>query len=214
MKTEKNYYSILLVDDHQMMLDGISKIINEQELYQVEYMANSGTSAKKILQEHAVDILITDYQMPDFTGKELIQFAKSRYPEIKSMIMSMHDDYTLIREVLQMGVDAYILKNDSHQSILAALNKVTLGKRYLSEEVADILIQGNDVAKTHALSPREEEIVKLITQEYSTKQIAEQLCISERTVETHRKNILRKTGVSSLVGLVKYAYEHNLIMKD
>lgn len=110
-----------------------------------------------------------------------------------------------------MGADGFILKKDTHQSIIDALDKVVRGKRFLSEDVSDILIQNIDADKNKDLTPREVEITKLIAKEYSTRQIADILFISERTVETHRKNILKKTGTNNVVGLVRYAFKNNLV---
>lgn len=206
-----NKYSILLVDDHQILLEGTKTLINSSQLFAVKSTATNAEEAQELLKTEDYDILITDYEMPGMTGMELVQLAKASCPEIKTIILSMHDDPAVVRELLKMGVDGYVLKNDTHQSIEQALDKVTRGKRFLSEDISEILIQGIDQEKNTDLTPREMEIVKLIAKEFSTKQIAEILFISERTVETHRKNILKKTGTSNLVGLIKYAYAKNLI---
>ena len=144
-------------------------------------------------------------------GLELIKIAKTVLPEIKTIVLSMHDEPSVIRELLKIGADGFILKKDTHQSIIDALDKVTRGKKFLSEDVSEILIHGIDDDKNKDLTPREVEITKLIAKEYSTKQIADILFISERTVETHRKNILKKTGTNNVVGLVRYAYKNNLV---
>ncbi len=205
-------YKILLVDDHQILLEGTKTLIDTLELFEVKHTANSAEAAQELLKSNEYDILITDYEMPGMSGMELIQLAKAVIPDIKTIILSMHDNSAVVKELLKMGVDGYILKNDTHHSIKEALDKVTRGKKFLSEDISDILIQGIDDDNIKpSLTPREEEIVKLIVKEYSTKQIAEILFISERTVETHRKNILKKTGNKTLVGLIKYAFAHNLM---
>ncbi|MGB3464556.1 MAG: response regulator transcription factor [Cyclobacteriaceae bacterium] len=207
-KMEK--YKILLVDDHQILLEGTKALIDSSALFEVSDTSNSAESAMTLLKENNYDILITDYEVPGMTGLELVQLAKASCPDIKTIILSMHDDPAVVKELLRMGVDGYVLKNDTHQSIKDALDKVTRGKRFLSEDISDILIQGMD-EKTSVLTPREIEILKLIAKEFSTRQIADILFISERTVETHRKNILKKTGSTNLVGLIKYAYANNLV---
>lgn len=208
-KMEK--YRILLVDDHQILLEGTKSLIDTSELFEVADTANNAESAMGLLKENDYDILITDYEMPGMTGMELVQLAKASCPDIKTIILSMHDDPSVVKELLRMGVDGYVLKNDTHQSIKDALDKVTKGKKFLSDDISDILIQGMDDEKNTILTPREIEILKLIAKEFSTRQIAEILFISERTVETHRKNILKKTKSTNLVGLIKYAYSNNLI---
>lgn len=204
-------YSILLVDDHQILLEGTKTLINSSQLFTVKATATNAEAARELLKSDNFDILITDYEMPGMSGMELVQLARASCPDIKTIILSMHDDPAVVRELLKMGVDGYVLKNDTHQSIEQALDKVTRGKKFLSEDISEILIQGIDQEKSTNLTPREVEIVKLIAKEYSTKQIADILFISERTVETHRKNILKKTGTSNLVGLIKYAYAKKLI---
>lgn len=204
-------YKILLVDDHPILLEGSKNLINSSELFEVTFTAKSAESAIELLKSEDFDILISDYEMGDLTGGEVVQIAKVAQPDIKTIILSMHDSPSVVKELLQLGVDGYVLKSDSHESILAALDKVTSGKRFLSDDIASLLIDGLDQKQLTSLTPREKEIVKLIVKEYSTKQIAEILFISERTVETHRKNILKKTKSSNLVALIKYAYDKKLV---
>ncbi|HRK54643.1 MAG TPA: response regulator transcription factor [Cyclobacteriaceae bacterium] len=205
-------YRILLVDDHQILLEGTKSIIDgASELFEVTDTAHTPERAQELLKNNDYDILITDYEMPNMKGLELIKIAKTVLPEIKTIVLSMHDEPSVIRELLKMGADGFILKKDTHQSIIDALDKVVRGKRFLSEDVSDILIQNIDADKNKDLTPREVEITKLIAKEYSTRQIADILFISERTVETHRKNILKKTGTNNVVGLVRYAFKNNLV---
>lgn len=211
-RARKMKYRILLVDDHQILLEGTKSIIDgASELFEVTDTAHTPERAQELLKNNDYDILITDYEMPNMKGLELIKIAKTVLPEIKTIVLSMHDEPSVIRELLKMGADGFILKKDTHQSIIDALDKVVRGKRFLSEDVSDILIQNIDTDKNKDLTPREVEITKLIAKEYSTKQIADILFISERTVETHRKNILKKTGTNNVVGLVRYAYKNNLV---
>ena len=124
----------------------------------------------------------------------------------------MHDEAHLVKEILKEGVDGYLIKKDSHNELINAIYSIKGGKTYLSSDVNSILIKGlNGEGEQKLLTDREREILKLISKEFTNKQIAEELFISERTVETHRKNIFRKTGTNNLVGLIKYAYANNLI---
>jgi DNA-binding NarL/FixJ family response regulator len=123
----------------------------------------------------------------------------------------MHDDPAVVKDLLRSGVLGYILKKDTHRSLTEALHKVMEGKRFLSDEIAEMLINTTDDEDKGVLTTREIEILKLVAKEFNSRQIAEILFISERTVETHRKNILKKTGSSNLVGLIKYAFANNLI---
>ncbi len=205
-------YSILLVDDHKIVLEGTKGLLSQLDLYNVKAVAATGKQALAQLTAHDFDILVTDYQLPDLTGLELVKAAKAAQPEIKVIVLSMHDDPAIVKELLAEGVNGYVLKNDTADQLLRALDKVTDGKRFLSDEMSDLLIrQVSQPQQKSTLTPREKEIVKLIVKEYSSKEIAAILFISEKTVETHRKNILRKTKAGNIVGLIKYAYQHNIV---
>ncbi len=212
-KTPMKKYSVLMVDDHQILLEGTRAMINHSSGdFHVKDVAMSAEEASTLLKAHDYDVLITDYKMPGMSGMELIQLARAVSPDIKVIVLSMHDEPAVIKELLGMGVEGFVLKSDTHESIYDALNKVVQGSQYLSQGISHFLIYHSDTdSSTHTLSPREVEITKLIAREFNTRQIAEILHISERTVETHRKNILKKTKVSGLVGLIKYAYQHDLI---
>lgn len=212
-RTEKRMkkYQILLVDDHKILLEGTQSLLSGLENYEVAATASSGKEAIDLLKTKDFDILVTDYELPDFSGLEIIRIAHFINPDIKVIVLSMHDDPSVVKELLKENIDSFVLKNDAHSSLMRALDKVTSGKKYFSDEISEILVrQINSPTEKSDLSPRETEIIKLIARDFSTKQIAEVLFISEKTVETHRKNILRKTDCSSLVSLVNYAHAHNL----
>lgn len=203
--------SILLADDHRILLDGVKNLINSLPEFVVKDVAPTGTKALELLKKNDYDILITDYEMPGLSGHELIKAARASQPDIKVIVLSMHDDPAVVRELIRAGVNGYVLKKDTHTTLVEALQKVTEGKRFLSEEISDILVQLADNTEDQGvLTSREKEILKLVVKEYTSRQIADILFISERTVETHRKNILRKTGAPNLVALIKYAYANNL----
>lgn len=202
-------YKVLIVDDHRIVAEGVSNLIKPP--FKVVSICSSGQEALELLKREEFQILLTDYEMPGLTGHELAKAAKTMQPEIKVIILSMHDDSSIVKELLKEGVNGYILKKDTHRSLAEALNKVIDNKRYLSDEIAEILIYAKDEEEKGVLTARELEIIKLVAKEFNSRQIGEILFISERTVETHRKNILKKTGASNLVGLIKYAYANNLI---
>jgi two-component system nitrate/nitrite response regulator NarL len=205
-------YKILLVDDHQILLEGVSQLFLDDDLFEVKTSSTSGSDAVEHLKKFKYDILITDYELSDMSGLGIVNSAKSVNSDIKVIVLSMHDDPAVVRELLKAGIDAFVLKSDPHISLKHALDKVVAGKKYFSDEISEILVnQLNQEEEVKLLSQREMEIIRLITRDYSTKQIAEILFISEKTVETHRKNILRKTGCNTVVGLVNFAYENRLI---
>jgi two-component system, NarL family, nitrate/nitrite response regulator NarL len=203
---------ILLVDDHAILLDGIRNLLEKEEGLQVTGTAESAEKALEFLKRNDVDIVITDFHMPGMDGLTLVHTIKRIQPEIKTIILSMHDETHLVKEILRAGVNGYVLKKDTHKELLNAIEEVKHGRVYLSSDINKILITNlQNPEEGRLLTDREREILKLIAKEYSNKQIAEELFISERTVETHRKNIFKKTSTNSLVGLIKFAYANNLI---
>ncbi|RAI92167.1 LuxR family two component transcriptional regulator [Algoriphagus yeomjeoni] len=214
-RTEKltmKKYRILLIDDHKILLEGTQSLLSGLDDYEVSATASNGQRAIELLKTQDFEILVTDYELPDFSGLEIIRIAHSINPDIKVIVLSMHDDPSVVKGLLKENIDGFVLKNDAHSSLMQALDKVTSGKKYFSDEISEILVrQLNNPPEKSDLSPRETEIIKLIARDFSTKQIAEVLFISEKTVETHRKNILRKIDCSTLVGLVNYAHSHNLV---
>lgn len=203
-------YSVLLVDDHRILLDGLKSLIADP--FEVKAIAASGAEALTQINTNAFDVLITDYEMPGVNGLQLVKAARIAQPEMKIIVLSMHDDPAVVRELLQLGALGYLLKKNTGINLSDALHKVIEGKRYLSNEIAELLIHASrDEEEKSTLTAREIEILKLVAKEYNSRQISEILFISERTVETHRKNILRKTGATNLVGLIKYAFANKLI---
>lgn len=203
---------IVLVDDHGIIIDGVKSILSKESDLEVVYTANQASDILEYLKQHTFDMLITDFSMPEMDGLTLIRTVKRVLPGVKIIVLSMHDEVHLAKEILKSGVDGYVLKKDTQQELIKAIHEVKAGRVYLSSDINKLLIMNLDNPdEGRLLTEREREIVKLIAKEYSNKQIAEALFISERTVETHRKNIFRKTGTNSLVGLIKFAYANNLI---
>lgn len=203
---------VCLVDDHAILLDGVKSLLDATDEYEVVAAASNAEDAILYLQNNQVDILISDYSLPGMDGLGLVRVMQKIKPEVKIIIMSMHDEAHLVKEILKEGIKGYLLKKDSQKELTAALEQVRAGKTYLSNEISNLLIvnlQNPDEGKL--LTEREREILKLIATEYTNRDIAEALFISERTVETHRKNIFRKTKTGSLVGLIKFAYANNLV---
>ena len=203
---------IYLVDDHKILLDGIKTLLKNSSGMDILGCASTADDALKFLEINLVDVVITDMSLPGMNGLELIRRTKSVQPTTKFIVLSMHDEAHLVREVLQEGVAGYVLKKDSHLELIEALETIANGDVYLSKDLNKILIsQIHEPAKDKLLTNREREILQLIVKELSNKQIAAHLHISERTVETHRKNLFRKTKSNSVVGLINFAYANKLV---
>ncbi len=201
----------MLVDDHAIVLDGIQALLSAIPSIQVVGKASDGKEAIEIIKDEEVDMVITDYSMDGMDGLTLLKHIKTGYPHIKVIMLSMHDEPSIVQEVHATGVDGYILKKHTHQELVDAICVVAGGSRYCSPEVDKILMKKLQPEASAQLTDRELDVLKLLIDELNTRQIADKLDISDRTVETHRKNLLRKTNSSNIVGLIKYAHAQNLL---
>ncbi len=204
---------LLLVDDHAIVSDGLQMLLQNEEGLSIVEKLTSGNFALAYLKNYDVDMMITDYSMPDMDGLTLVKQAKALKPNLKVVVLSMHDEATMVKDMLSAGVDAYVLKKYAQQELLNAVRAVASGRQFWSAEVNRALLQALQPVASNESQPteRELEVLKLLAQELTSKQIAEKLFISERTVETHRKNLMRKTGANNAIGLVRYAYAKKLI---
>lgn len=210
---------ILIADDHAMFIDGIKSLLRKEENIQVVAEAADGAEALEILVNGGIDILITDISMPNMSGTELAKKVKEEYPEVKVLVLTMYNDREIINEILLSEAEGYILKNTGKQELLKAITRISEGSTYYSNEVMEIVMENikgghhkqEEDERVKELTQRELEILKLICEELSTAEIAEKLFISPRTVETHRKHILQKTQVKTIVGLIKFAINNNLV---
>ena len=207
--------TLALVDDHQIVIDGLTSLLKGHDKFKFAFATtNSGEVIERIAQT-PIDVLLTDVMMPKLPGNQLAKQVKEKYPDVKILALSMSGQGDLVNEMIEdADISGYVLKNIGKQELINALEKIAAGGIYFSDEVIDELQRTSQRKKQNAeahLTDREIEIIRLIEKEYNNKQIAETLFISERTVETHRKNIFRKTNTNSVIGLVKYAYEHKLI---
>jgi DNA-binding NarL/FixJ family response regulator len=214
-KSEKDILKVLLVDDHKMVIDGLKMILNKRNDIKIVGEAYNGTMALDFLSAHQVDLVITDINMPEMSGTELTKKIKEDYPEIKILVLTVDNDSEVVHEILMAEAEGYILKNAGKQELFAALDKILGGGTYYSNEVLQALTgqymkKEKSEDKLKDLTKRELEVIGLICQEYTTNEIAEKLFLSRLTVETHRKNILKKTNIKTIVGLIKFAIENNL----
>jgi len=209
---------IVLADDHQILLDGLSSLFDKQDNILVSGAYANGLDLYQDLKNTMPNIAIIDINMPGLNGIELTLKIKREFPAVKVIILSMFDDITHIIQLVKAGVSAYLFKNINNYDLLNAIAEVGKGNLYFSPEVSAKIAEHAKAEKskqyqipTPSLTSRELEILKLIALERSNAQIADQLFISERTVETHRKNMLRKTNHKNMVGLLKYVIDNHLI---
>lgn len=203
---------VLLVDDHRILLDGLKFLIQNQPSVDEVDTANTVEEALANVRSVIPDLIISDISIPEIGGIAFAQKVKTLFPKVKLIFLSMHEEPYRVKEALSTGAEGYVLKKAAHQELLKAIREVSEGGMYFSSEIQKILIRRMRFPEDERiLTDREKEVLSLIFEEFSNKEIGEKLSISERTVETHRKNIYQKTKTNTLVGLLKFALENNLV---
>ena len=204
-----------IVDDHQIVIDGLKSLLQGHDQFSVVIECTQPMQMTELIKKKPIDILLTDVMMPGMNGAELSKAVHQQFPEIKILALSMSGQGDLVNQMIDdSDICGYVLKNIGKQELVKALEKIAGGGIYFSEEVLQEMTKASEKKKINEevrLTAREIEIIRLIEKEFSNKQIAEHLFLSERTVETHRKNIFRKTNTASVIGLIKFAYEHKLV---
>jgi DNA-binding NarL/FixJ family response regulator len=215
---------VLIADDHQLFVDGISEIIANLKGIQVVATANDGAGALQKLREVACDVAVLDIQMPRLNGLETTRLIQKDFPATRVLILTMNNEFSLIKNLLGAGALGYILKTANKEELERAIRRVEAGLTYFGEAVAAEMAQqympqppAASVQPAAAdepavvLSEREKEIVALIAREYTSAQIGDLLFIAPSTVDTHRKNVMQKLGVKKIAGLVRFALRQHLI---
>jgi DNA-binding NarL/FixJ family response regulator len=211
---------ILIADDHEIFLDSLSMLIDTFPDVEVVGNCKNGVEVLDFLQNQTIDLLVTDYKMPQMSGIELTLQLRQKHPKIKVLMLSVSEEAEMIREAFQAGVWGYMMKKSGKAELQKALESIKNGQRYFSESVVFELmrlgltdnIPQNEISQEfNQLTEREIEIIRLICNELSSQEIAEKLFIAPKTVETHRHNILKKLGLKNTVGLTKYALKNGLV---
>lgn len=205
-------YRIILADDHLMFRSGIKRILEDAEDLAVIGEAGDGHQLLELLKKAKPDMVILDVSMPKLRGLEAAREIKTRHPAVKILFLTMHRNQDYFLEALAAKADGYLLKEDTHRQLIAAIESIRSGKRFLSPLMAEDLSQnlpdliaGSDTSDEERLSIREKEVLTLLAEGKSSKQIADLLYISLRTVDHHRANLKKKLKVQNIVDLVKYA---------
>lgn len=204
-----------IVDDHQIVIEGLKSLLHGHDQFEVAIECTHPLEMISLIEKKSIDILLTDVMMPGLNGAELSKAVHQKFPQIKILALSMSGQGNLVNQMIDdADISGYVLKNIGKQELVKALEKISNGGIYFSEEVLLEMTRASERKKENTearLTAREIEIIQLIEKELTNKQMAERLFLSERTIETHRKNIFRKTNTSGIIALVKYAYEHRLI---
>lgn len=210
---------IVLVDDHPIILDSLSMLLKSLSNVSVITTFNDPMKALQYVQVEELDLLITDFNMPEMDGCSLAVNVRKTKPNLPILMLTISDDFETIKNAFNAGIKGFVMKKANRKELQNAIEAVGAGKRFYSEGVMKELLNPNnglaDVVlmddEMPSLTAREIEIIELIGKEMSSIEIAEKLFLSPATVEKHRHNIIKKLGVKNVIGIVKYAYQHNLI---
>lgn len=208
---------VLVADDHGIVRSGITLLLERQADIDVVAEADNGADAVKLAIEHRPDVAVLDVSMPKLTGLQAAREIKAQAPDVNVLLLSMHDDERYLYEALRVGAGGYVLKREADQDLVRAVRAVYNGEPFLTGDAQRSLVRDlmemspEEAPRRDKLTDRELEVVKLIAEAHTNKQIAEILGLSEKTVESHRANVLNKLGMRDRVELVRYAVRRGLI---
>ncbi len=212
-----------IADDHKVLIDGIKAVLKTENDIEVVGHSLNGEEVLEWYKTNTSDVLVLDINMPKVDGIKVLQsFKKQHFQKPRVVILSSYDDIKLVKEVLKIGATGFLAKKCAGEQIVEAIKTVNRGEQYFSEYIQSKLLSSLSGFNSHkddsedsiffsSLTKREEEILKLISREYSSKEIADSLSISVNTVETHRKSLIKKLKVKNVVGLALYAHKNQLI---
>jgi DNA-binding NarL/FixJ family response regulator len=204
---------VLIADDHGIVRSGVKLLLERQPDIEVIAEAEDGVDAVEKTLEHRPDVVVLDVSMPRMTGLQATHEIKQQAPETQVLILSMHDDERYLFEALRAGAAGYVLKRAADQDLVDAVRAAGRGEPFLTASAQQTLIRDflDRDSEPQELSPREQEVVKLIAEAHTNKEIAEILHLSEKTVESHRARVLQKLGMRDRVELVRYAIRRGLV---
>ncbi len=211
-----------IADDHQILIDGVKAVLNLEPNIEVNGFSLNGVQVIEWFQNNSADVLILDINMPEMDGIDVLKNLKKNQVSCQVIVLSSYDDIKLVKEVLQMGAQGFVPKKSAGEHIVTAVYRVADGQQYFTDDVKEKMMQtlingqskddgSQDGVLISSLTKREVQVLKLVAQQYSTREIANELHISESTVETHRKNLMKKVKVKNSVGLAIFALKNEVI---
>jgi len=217
----KEKQRIVIAEDHTILREGLRALLSSNPNFDIVGEAEDGQNAIRCVEKLKPHLILMDLSMPRMNGMEAIREIKKQCPETKILALTVHKTEEYILATLQAGADGYVLKDATHTELLIAINSVLLGKSYLSPGVSEKVIEGylegrktlKSSSSWDTLTPREREVLKLIGEGYKNKEIADYLCISVKTVEKHRANLMKKLDLHNASALTAFAMEKGLITK-
>lgn len=212
-------YRIVIAEDYTILREGLRALVSSDPDFEVVAEAEDGQSAMRCVQELKPDLALMDLSMPKMSGMDAISEIKRRTPETRVVVLTVHKAEEYVIEALRAGADGYVLKDASHKELMVALKSVLNGRRYISPGISERLIEayleakgpGKVRSQWEILTSRERQVLKLIGEGYKNREIADYLCISPKTVEKHRSNLMKKLDLHSASKLTAYAAAQGLI---
>ena len=211
-KTEKSRTKIVVVDDHPIVRQGLTELVNREVDLEICGQCADAIQAMQTIKQLQPDMAIVDISLKGTNGVELIKNIKLRYPHMSILALSMHDESVYAERVLRAGADGYIMKAEATENVITAIRRIIGGQIYLSDRMGPKLLRklvglapGASVSPVDCLSDRELEVFRLIGQGYPTRQIAAKLCLSTKTIDTHRAHIREKLNIAGGAELLQYA---------
>ncbi len=213
---------IVIAEDHTILRQGLCSLLSANEELEVVGEAEDGMSAIRVIKKLEPDLVLLDLNMPKMNGLSVIREIKQCCPQTKILALTMYRKEEYIFEVFKSGGDGYCLKSSGHKDLLAAIKTVMSGKQYVSPEISGMVLDGylesrstfKEKTSFELLTQREKEVLKLVGEGYSNKEIADYLCISPKTVEKHRANIMQKLNLHSASALTAYAIDKGLVVPE
>lgn len=217
----KNPYRIVIAEDHRILREGLQALLSSHPEFEIVGQAEDGLEAIRCVESLSPDLILMDLSMPRMNGLEAIEDIKKRCPNTRIVVLTVHKTEEYILATLKAGADGYILKDANHTELALAIKNVLGGMRYLSPGISEKVIEGylegkksrQPASAYEMLTQREREILKLIAEGYKNKEVADYLCISLKTVEKHRANLIKKLDLHNAAALTVFAMEKGLIEK-
>ena len=214
-----NKLRIVLADDHTILREGLRALLTADPNFEVAGEAQNGREAVRCVEKLEPDLLLMDLSMPRMSGMDAIREIKKRYPDTRIIALTVHKTEEYILTTLQAGADGYVLKDATQDELVMAIKNVMAGKSYLSPGISEKVIEGylegkessRSLSAWETVSQREREVLKLIAEGFKNREIAEDLCISLKTVEKHRANLMKKLDLHNAAALTVYAVERGLL---
>jgi len=207
---------ILISDDHQIVREGYRSLLEKQTDIEVVAEASHGREAIQLVREHMPSVILMDITMPDLNGIEASAMILAEFPNVKIIVLSMHEEREYVQRALYAGIKGYLLKNTAFQELVKAIHTVAKGNIYLSPEITDTVVDAY-LSSTEQTKPaisiltlREREVLQLLAEGYTTKEIASRIHLSTKTVEVHRQRIMDKLDIHNVVQLTRFAIREGL----